>query len=207
MTPKKLASVVDSNQFTPLSSRQKGTLAIREVVDPFNLIALTGQAGLSIAADAHTAYGPGFKGFGRLTGYALVGDATGAFFGVYAIPSLVHEDPRYRRMQNASLKRRILHAVAHTVIAQSDDGHTIPNYATLATYPITAELANLYVPGVQDNGPSTVRRVALGVATDPISNLVAEFLPDFARHIHLRSVFFQQIVNQVALGTTPGVAP
>jgi hypothetical protein len=36
---------------------------------------------------------------------------------------------------------------------------------------------------------------------------VAEFLPDVARHIHLKSVFFQQIVNQVALGTGPGGAP
>ena len=195
--------VVDAGKVVPLSTEQKGTLAAREVVDPLNLLTLTGQAALIVATNSHTAYGPGFKGYGRLTGYALLGDATGAFFGVFAVPSLTHEDPRYHRMPNARLPRRVLHAVAHTVIAESDDGREMPNFATLATYPITAELANLYVPGVHGNAPSTARRIALGFATDPISNLIGEFLPDIARHIHLRSVFFQQIINSVALGTTP----
>jgi hypothetical protein len=37
-----------------------------------------------------------------------------------------------------------------------------------------------------------------GLASAPIENFVTEFLPDVARHIHLRVVLFQQIINQVA---------
>ena len=58
---------------------------------------------------------PRFQGFGKQTGYGLVEDAQGEFFQTYAIASLVHQDPRYHRMPTASLKRRIWHAIEHTM--------------------------------------------------------------------------------------------
>lgn len=193
-----LRIVVNSDQQEPLSVPQKGLIAVHDVIDPFNLLVTVGEAAIAIGANSKTAFGPGLKGFGRLTGYQLLQGAQGEFFGTFLIPSLVHQDPRYRRMQNASVKRRILHAIVRTVVSQHDDGRSMPNYATLLTYPISAELSNLYVPGIHGNGPSTVRRIAIGYATDPASNLVAEFLPDLARRIHFRSIFVQQIVNSMA---------
>jgi hypothetical protein len=202
-----LQIVVNDENRQPLTSRQKGVLAIRDVTNPFNLLINGAEAGIGAGANAHSPYGPGLKGFGRLLGYQLLQDAQGEFFGTYLIPSLVHEDPRYRRMQNASVKRRIFHALARTVVAQHDDGRPMLNYATLLTYPISAELSNLYVPGGQVNGPDTARRIGIGLATDPASNLIAEFLPDFARRIHVRSVFIQQIVNNMALNPPGTVGP
>jgi hypothetical protein len=198
--------VVDYEVRQPLTAQQKAYLALHDVTQPFNLLVIGAEAGIGVGANSHSAYGPGFKGFGRLYGYQLLQDAQGEFFGTFLIPALTHEDPRYRRMQHATVKRRILHALERTVIAQHDDGSPMPNYATLLTYPISAELSNLYVPGIQGNAPDTARRIAIGFATDPVSNLIAEFLPDFARRIHVRSVFVQQIVNNVALqgvGTPP----
>ncbi len=189
-----------SNYVRPLTSPQKGLLAVRDMADPFNIIVVTGAAGITVWANAHSAYGPGFEGWGKLTGYSFVEEAQGEFFGTYAIPSLTRQDPRYHRMPNASFKRRLLHAVGHTVISQHDDGRLMPNYATLFTYPISAELSNLYVPGVSTDGASTSRRIALGLATDPIGNIVAEFLPDVAKHVHIRVVFMQQILNQMVTG-------
>jgi len=58
----------------------------------------------------------------------------------------------------------------------------------------------LYVPGVAGNGPSTVRRVLTGYATEPIGNILAEFLPDFAKRIHVRVIFVQNILNQISSG-------
>jgi hypothetical protein len=77
----------------------------------------------------------------------------------------------------------------------------MPNYATLLTYPISAEISNLYVPGIQTNAASTARRVAIGLATDPAGSIVAEFLPDVARRIHVHIVFVQEILNQAILGS------
>jgi hypothetical protein len=184
----------------PLSSHEKGILAAKDLADPFNILVITAGAGFSIAANPHSAYGPGFEGWGKLTGYSFVEEAQGEFIGTYMISSLTHEDPRYHRMPEASIKRRIGHALIHTVWTQHDNGSPMLNYETLLTYPASAELSNLYVPGVQTDIKSTGRRVAIGLATDPIGGIIAEFLPDFAKRIHVRVVFMQQILNQVANG-------
>jgi len=199
-----ISPFVTSAHVEPLSSRQKGVLAIRDVLDPFNFITIAGYSAIAVAVDPDSAYGPGFKGFAKLSGYGLAEDVQGEFFQTYLISSLAHQDPRYHRMPTASFRRRLLHAIEHTYVSQHDDGTKMPNYATLLTYPISAELSNLYVPGIQTDGRSTVKRVAIGIATDPAGAIVAEFLPDVARRIHIRIVFAQQILNQVMAGA-PGV--
>jgi hypothetical protein len=103
-------------------------------------------------------------------------------------------------MPGRPVGRRLVHAIAHTVVAEHDDGRPMLNVATLATYPISAELSNLYVPGVQTDMRSTAKRVAIGLASDPVGNIVAEFLPDVAKHVHIHVLFFQEILNQVATG-------
>jgi hypothetical protein len=194
----RLQMVVQTGGVAPLTPTDKAELAGRNIVDPFNLITITGYSSVYVAFNSHSPYGPGFNGFGRLVGYSLAEDVQGEFFGVYAIPSLAHEDPRYHRLPGRSIKIRLLHAVAHTLISQHDDGSLMPNYATLLTYPISAELSNAYVPGISTTGSSTRNRILLGYATDPASALIAEFLPDVAKHVHVRVVFVQQILNQIA---------
>jgi hypothetical protein len=76
----------------------------------------------------------------------------------------------------------------------------MPNYATLLTYPIGAEISDEYVPGIQTDIKSTSRRVAIELATDPAGSLVAEFLPDVAKRIHIHIVFVQEILNRMVVG-------
>jgi len=191
---------LDSPTPVPLTPKQKAELAIHNLTYWGNLVTITGTAAFSVGIDAHNAYGPGFKGLGRDTGYSLVQDATGEFFGTFLIPSLTGEDGRYHRMPNASIPRRLVHVLSRTIIAQTDDGRPMPNYATLLTNPICAEISNLYVPGLSTNGPSTVERIAIGYATDPIDNLITEFLPDVASHIHVHDIVVQRLINRVANG-------
>jgi hypothetical protein len=196
-----LQLIVDTGYVQPLTSNQKGRLAFKAVIDPFNLLTIATFSGISVAADAHSVYGPGFLGWGRLAGYSLGEDVQGEFTGVYVIPSLVHEDPRYHRMPKAATSRRIEHALIHTFVSQHDDGSLMPNYATLINIPLSAEISNLYVPEIGTNIPDTAKRVLVGYATDPIGPLVAEFLPDFAKRVHIHIVFAQQILNRLALGS------
>jgi hypothetical protein len=181
----------------PLTPREKAALAFRDVVDPGNLATIANTSALTIGMNAHTAYGPGWRGFGRNVSTSLLQDATGEFFSTFLIASIAAEDPHYYRMPRASIPRRILHAISHTVLARSDHGARMPNFDTLLTYPVSAEISNLYVPGVHGNGPSTVARIMTGYATDPIDNLISEFLPDVARRVHVRVIFVQRIMNQV----------
>jgi hypothetical protein len=200
-----LEFIVEPGPVKPLTPAQKAVLAGKGVIDPFNLITIVAFSGVSVAANAHSAYGPGFKGWGLLMGYSTIEDIQGETTGTFLLPVLFKEDPRYHRLPGHPMGQRILHALAHTVISQGDDGHIMPNYATLINYPLSDEISNLYVPGVATNGPSTAKRIALGYATDPVGAVVAEFLPDVAKRIHIRILFAQQILNQLANGQ--GVNP
>ncbi len=193
--------IVNTGQIQPLTSEQKGIITYREVIDPFNLLTVALFAGVSVAANSHSWYGPGMLGWGRLSGYGLAEDIQGEFVESYAIPSLVREDPRYHRMPKASRRRRIAHALIHTFVTQHDDGSLMPNYAMLIGVPFAAEISNLYVPEIGTNAPDTAKRILVGFGTEPVGPLLAEFLPDFASHFHVHIIFAQQILNKLALGS------
>ena len=189
----------------PLSWQQKGYLALHQWVDPANLMTIAGISAISIAADSHTAYGPGFHGWATLTGVSLLQDATGEFFGNFAIPSLTHQDPRYYRLGKGSIPRRIANAVSQTYVGNRDGGGRMPNYGVLLTYPIASEISNLYVPGIESDARSTTKRVFVGYALEPTNNLVSEFVPDVAKRVHIRIIFVQKILNNIA--AAPGSQP
>ena len=190
---------LDTNIPIPLTWKQKGYLALHQTTDPGNLGTIAVISAISIAADSHSAYGPGLKGFGKLAGVSLLQSANGEFFGTFAVPSLLHQDPRYYRMPDAPLRKRLVYSISRSYISRSDTGKTIPNYGTLTAYPIVAELSNLYVPGIESDGASTAKRIATGLALDPVNNIINEFLPDVAKRVHVRIIFVQQILNKVAV--------
>jgi hypothetical protein len=185
---------------TRLSPRGKLHLAVYDLTNPGNLAAVAANAVYTVATDAHGPYGPGFNGFRRNVQVSLAGEASFEMIGTFGVCTVVHQDPRYMRLPHASPVRRLVHAIAHVAIAQSDSGRAMPNLENLVTSYATAELANLYVPGIDSSAASTNRRILTGFATDPIGNILAEFLPDLASHVHVRIVLMQRLLNQMSSG-------
>jgi hypothetical protein len=101
-------------------------------------------------------------------------------------------------MPEASIPRRITHAIYQVVWTQGDNGKGMLNYADLAGFAIDDAIGNLYVPGQKTNLSASVERYGIGLASAPIENFITEFLPDVARRIHVRVVVVQRIMNQVA---------
>lgn len=192
------ARFINGPEVKPLTPAEKARLAMRNVLDPFNGLTILGEAGISVASDAHSPYGPGMSGYGRYVGVSFTQDITGEFFGTFLIPSLAHQDPHYHRMPNASIPRRFLHAVKQVVWTRGDNGQNMVNYANLVGFAIDDEISNLYVPGRQTDLPASATRYSIGLATAPIDNFITEFLPDVARHVHVRIVLIQRVINQVA---------
>jgi hypothetical protein len=182
----------------PLTPRDKFHLAVRNVVDPFNGLTILGGSAIAVGSDAHSAYGPGMKGFGKDVGSSYTQDITGEFFGTFLIPSIVHQDPHYHRMPTASIPRRVGHAIEQVVWTQGDNAKGMVNYGDLVGFAIDDEVGNLYVPGRRTNLPSSSERYAVALATAPTDNFITEFLPDIARRIHVRIVLIQRIINQAA---------
>lgn len=195
---------INGPEVKPLTPKEKARLAARNLLDPFNAVTIAANAAIAIGSDSHSAYGPGIPGFWRYTGVSYSEDATSEFFGTFLIPSIFHQDPHYHRMPHAPIPRRILNAIIQVGWTKSDTGKGMPNFSTFVASPIDAEIANLYVPGIETDLPTTTARVVTGWALAPTDNFVTEFLPDVARRIHVQIVFVQQIINQVSTPGAPG---
>ena len=188
----------------PLTPREKARLAARNLLDPFNAVTIGANAAISVGSDPHSDYGPGIPGFLRYVGVSYSEDTTSEFFGTFLIPSVVHMDPHYHRMPHAPIARRVFNAIVQVGWVKSDTGKGMPNYSSILGAPIDAEIADLYVPGIETDLPSTAARVVTGWALAPTDNFITEFIPDVAKRIHVRIIFIQQIINQVARTGAPG---
>jgi hypothetical protein len=184
-----------TKQVTP---KDKAWLAARDVMDPFNALTILFSSAITIGTNSHSAYGPGFRGFGRYVGVSYTQDMTGEFFSTFLIDSIARQDPHYHRMATGSLVRRGVHAALQVLWTEGDNGKGMLNYGNLVGFAIDDEIGNLYVPGQQTHASATVERYFSGLASAPIDNFITEFLPDIASHIHVRVVLIQRIINQVA---------
>jgi hypothetical protein len=189
---------VDAADVHPLTARQKGILAYKNVIDPFNFATIFVISAASTASDPHSPYGPGLEGFGKNFGVAYTETAVSQFFGTFLIPAIAHQDPHYHRLPNASFQRRFIHCITEVAWGQSDYGVGMPNYSVLLTTAIGDGLGNLYVPGRDKSWGAGVARWATAIATDPIDNFVTEFVPDLARRVNIQIVLIQRVINEVA---------
>jgi len=183
----------------PMTPKQKAILAGKDVIDPFNFITIGGISAFSVAVDSHSAYGPGFEGWAKLSGVSLTQGMTNEFFGTFLIPSIAHQDPHYHRQPNASYKRRILHCIYQVVWTQGDDGKGMFNYGTVVGGMFEEAISDAYVPYRDTGWAAASARYGTALATDPIGNFITEFVPDLARHINFNAVFVQRVINRVAI--------
>jgi hypothetical protein len=181
------------------SPEQKLRLALDNLINPFNLATIFGEAGIEIAANSQTLYGPGFPGWGRLSGVNFTQDMTDQFFGTFLVPAITHTDPHYHRRPDLSIPRRAFHCVIQIAWQRADNGRNTINYSQLVAPIIDMSFSNLYVPGQQTNFSADAERYGVGLATAPIDNFITEFVPSIASHIHTHVVLVQRIINQVAV--------
>jgi hypothetical protein len=91
------------------------------------------------------------------------------------LPTVFHQDPRYFRRESGSVKSRILWALRAEVVAYSDTGKLMPNYAHLIGFGTSAAWANVYLPSENVSFASTMKRYGLRFAVSGGFNLMREF--------------------------------
>jgi hypothetical protein len=189
------------HNYTPM---ELGRMAVRSVIDPFNLLTIGGTSAISVALDPHSPYGPGMRGWAKQSGVSLTQDMTNAFLETFLIPSIDHQDPHYHRMPNASLKRRIVHCIYQPFWTDSDTGRGMFNYATVIGDTVGEAVDMSYVPYRREGWGPSADRIAVNLATTPIGNFVTEFVPDLASHVNFNVVFVQRIIDRVAVEESGG---
>ncbi len=169
-----------SAESTPLTSREKLRIAVKDSFDyPLVFIAAV-YAGLYQADDSHPTFGQGAKGYFSRLGTSYADQVDGNMWTEGLLPTLLHDDPRYFRMSTGTVKRRAWYAVSRIVVTRTDSGHSTFNGPEIFGNGIAAAVGLAYYPDDRDV-PSFLQVWGTQLATDAGSQLLKEFWPDLRR--------------------------
>ena len=128
-------------------------------------------------------YGLGAQGYAKRFGAAYADQFSGIFWGNAVYPSLLHEDPRYFREGEGTVRHRGLHAIASTVWTKHDNGTWGPNYANVLGNLTAGGLSNIYYPATDRGVELTLERAATVTAEGVLGAIFVEFWPDISQKL------------------------
>jgi hypothetical protein len=170
--------VNDASKARPLSVREKWKLFYRQTYDPFQFVTTGFSSAISQARDEFPEYGQGMTGYAKRYGAGFADNSLGGFFGNFALPSLLHDDPRYFRKGSGTFMNRLMYSAGTTVIARHDDGSHHPNYSNVVGNLIGCAFGNLYYPQSDRGVGTTFERGFEVTAYGAIGGVFQEFWPD-----------------------------
>jgi hypothetical protein len=179
-----------------LSSWQKFSLAANNSVAVSTIgAALLGSA-FDQAVNRPAGYGQGGEGYAKRFGAGMARSASNNLFGTFLIASVSHEDPRFYVKSRLSFKQSVKYAAVRLVIARSDSGEQMIDYAGLLG-PLAGEaLANTYYPERNRAAGSTFVRYASDQGWRFGGHLLRQYWPRISRSLQL-----------VPSGDTPARSP
>jgi hypothetical protein len=183
----------------PLTPAGKFQLALRNFSDPVNIGGTALDSEISNATSSATsAFGTGWSGFGKRFGMSMADDGLNEFFSTFLVSSIAHQDPHYHRDPGASTGKRIFYALSRVVVARSDSGKPMFNYAEFVGTSSSALLETTY-HFERDESPGAISsRIFVSIGSDAAWNLMNEFLPDVAKHVNPRFFFLRRLAEKAA---------
>jgi hypothetical protein len=163
----------------PLTVRQKWKLALKQTIDPFNIVNAALGASLSQAGNETPKYGEGGQALGKRFGAALADFGTQNFFSAGVLATLLHQDPRYfRKGAGTSVPRRVVYSLSRLVITRQDSGKAAFNASGIFGMMLGIGASNLYYPSASVHGSVMCGRVETSLFGGVSGNLLSEFWPD-----------------------------
>ena len=166
--------------FSPITIKQKFTIARKDTLDYPSYILAGAFSGLSQLDNSNASFGQGAKGFARRYASAVADQDLGNFMTEAIMPSFLHEDPRYFRKVHGSVKGRLLYAATRVLVTRTDAGKWRFNTSEFLGNGTVAAIGNLYYPDDR-NFKGTMQRMSTQIGTDAISGVLKEFWPDLKR--------------------------
>ncbi len=165
--------------------KDKFSLFVRDAFDPISFVEVAFHAGLNQATNRDPTFGQGAAGYGKRFGADFAGHTTWKFFTDFAYPAIFSEDPRYYRMIHGSGRRRFLHAVQHTFVAQRDSGKPMFNMSQWLGTATAVALNDVYHPGNERGLIPAVRVGGYALGVNMSLDVLREFWPDIAHKLHM----------------------
>lgn len=159
----------------PLTAKLKFKLALRASIDPVTFLSTAAFAGFDQAADTPD-YQQGALGYAQRFGSGYADAFTNIMIGGAILPSLFHQDPRYFYKGTGTIKSRILHAAAFSVLCKGDNGRWQPNYSSIGGDLASAAMSNIYYPPSNRGVALVFNNALLGMAGRVADDLAQEFV-------------------------------
>jgi len=175
--------VTNEKHPAPLKASQKFRLFYRSVLDPAAFAVVGLEAGISQANNSFADYGQGASGYGKRYGAAFGDQVSSNFFGNFAYPVLLKQDPRYFRMGDGPVKRRVFYALAQEFVGHKDGGRKTFNWPTTLGALTAGSISNAYYPEADRGFGLTLSRAAVSMLYGSLSGLGSEFWPDISRKL------------------------
>jgi hypothetical protein len=193
--------------FTPITAKQKMTIAVKDSFD-YPVYPTAGLfAALYQLENQNPSFGQGMAGYAKRFATAYGDQMIGNMMTEGIVPSLLHQDPRYFRVDPAlgyGIKRRAWLAVKQIVVVRTDSDHRTFNFSEWGGNALATAISNAYYPDTRDVSDN-VQKWLIAVATDAFSNVLKEFWPDVKKKLHRHKddepLVFQGPPSTVPAGT------
>ena len=166
-----------------LNKRDKFKVFLRHTYSPYTFVGAAFDAGTAQATGAWYSYGGGMQGYGKRYGASLADTESGAFFGRFLFPVLLHEDPRYLRSTSDKTAPRVAYALSRVLVTHDDSGKKRPNLSLMLSAVAASSLANSYYPREDRGFGDTMGRAGGDLLSTAEINLLREFWPDINKKL------------------------
>lgn len=171
--------------YTPLTARQKFTIASKDSFD-YPLVALSAViAGWGQLTNGNPSFGQGMAGYGRRVGTSYADQAIGNMMTEAIFPSFLHEDPRYFRRGHGSVGSRTFYALTRVFVTRTDSGGQRFNFSEVLGNATSVAISNSYYPDNRTVGDN-VEKLGQQIGIDALSQVLKEFWPDIKRKLFQR---------------------
>jgi hypothetical protein len=173
----------DSIPFHSITARQKMTIAFKDSFDWPVFPTSAAFAALYQIEGQNPSFGQGMRGYAQRFATAYGDQMIGNMMTEGFVPALTHEDPRYFRRAEGSIKGRTLYALQQIVVCRKDSGGRTFNFSEWGGNATAVAISNAYYPDTR-TASDNVQRLLIACGTDAFSNVLKEFWPDVKRRLH-----------------------
>jgi hypothetical protein len=176
--PSEASATIGTMDYTPLSSRCKSRLFLKQTHSPYTFVSAGFQATWAQAMGQWPHYGGGTQGWAKRFGATLADTESRRFIQTYALSTILHQDPRYFPSRKRMLMARVWYSTTRVVITRNDNGNSVFNTSEFLGALLSSALQNAYYPRDARTFGDTMNRFGGALGSDAITDLLREFAPD-----------------------------
>ncbi|MGH9405688.1 MAG: hypothetical protein ACRD3D_07635 [Terriglobia bacterium] len=170
----------------PLTAREKFRLAVDGTANPFEVAEAAFKAEYYRGTNPRKKIGHGGTGYLKQWGASYLDEISGNMFNTFVYPALLHQDPRYFRQGEGSIRDRVAYSLSRVLVTSGDSGRREFNASMVLGSATSTALSNLYYPPRSRGVGMTIGNVGWALVGDGARNVFEEFWPDIAARLSRR---------------------